>query len=66
MNSGVPQSRQKPRATTGEDRKVAGSPRVQRKWLGSTLTRGAPSEPKAFWHIRQWQKPASPSGPSIR
>jgi hypothetical protein len=53
MNSGVPQSWQKPRATTGEERNVDGVPRVQVNRSGGTLTSGAPSDPKAFWHMRQ-------------
>jgi hypothetical protein len=46
-----------------EDRGLAP---VQRNCAWGTLTSGAPKEPKAFWHMRQWQKPAGPSGPSMR
>jgi hypothetical protein len=64
MKRGVPQSRQKPRATGADERKMPGCPRVQVKLATGTLTSGAPKLPKAFWHMRQWQIEARPSGPS--
>jgi hypothetical protein len=45
---------------------MAGSPLVQVSWPRGTSTSGAPKEPKAFWHMRQWQKPARPKGPVMR
>src|ERR1700727_3449321 len=52
---GVPQSRQKSRSATEDERNAAGSPRVQAKSLFSISARDAKGAPDAFWHIRQWQ-----------
>jgi hypothetical protein len=66
MNMGVPQAAQKPRSTIDEERKMPGCPRVQEKCANGTEIKAAPQDPKAFWHMRQWQMAASPSAPSIR
>src|SRR5439155_1201624 len=46
---------QNPRSTASELLNIRGSPRVQANPSFLMLTRGAKNEPKAFWHMRQWQ-----------
>ena len=55
---------QKPRATMADDLNTEGWPRVQDKLLAGTETSAAPQDPKAFWHMRQWQIPARPRVPA--
>src|SRR5271154_274312 len=52
--SGVPQSLQKSRSASEEERNAAGLPRVQTKWVCSISANEANGAPEAFWHIRQW------------
>ena len=53
--SGVPQFRQKPRSVSPELMNTARVPRVSSKASTGTPANGAKNEPKAFWHMRQWQ-----------
>ena len=66
MWRGVPHLAQNPRATMADERKRLGCPRVHVRFSAGTETKAAPQEPKAFWHMRQWQIPAFPRGSLTR
>ena len=66
MWRGVPHLEQNPRATMADERKRLGCPRVHVRFSAGTETKAAPQEPKAFWHMRQWQIPAFPRGSLTR
>ena len=42
---------------------IEGDPRVQTNSSKGTRSKTAPNEPKAFWHIRQWQISVVARGP---